>query len=249
MIYTFLKFDSFDLVVRIIETGAWTTFNFVKYLVSIRSTLTVKEIRRLQEMPAFLVEGAGKEESAAGASPKFRRYRAKDLYEPIDFFRKLGLPIMDWGANNQWRPGSDEGKFLWWVASEYSSNRWTAQFIFSLGLKKKAPLTEVANFMIRVMATGNWATFNLVKYLVSVRATLTVSEMGRLSEIPAFPKEGARKEQSADRIGSKTQLHKARDLYEPLEIFRELGLPIINWGADNGWRPQSNEGKFLVGCS
>ena len=108
----FLEFDSLNLVVRVIETGNWTTFDFVKYLVSIRSTLTVKEIKRLQEIPAFLVEGTVKEELAAGTTSKIQRYRAKDLYEPIDFFRKLGLPIMDWGANNQWRPGSDEGKFL-----------------------------------------------------------------------------------------------------------------------------------------
>ena len=101
--------------------------------------------------------------------------------------------------------------------------------------------------MIRMMATGSWTTFDLVKYLVSVQATLTVS--GRLRDIPAFPKEEAGKEQSAYRIGSKIQLHKARHLYEPLEIFREFGLPVIDWGADNEWRRQSDEGKFLAGCS
>ena len=41
-----------------------------------------------------------------------------DLYEPIDTFRELGLPVMDWGADNRWRPTSDEGKLLWWVAVE-----------------------------------------------------------------------------------------------------------------------------------
>ena len=112
LIYHSLEFDPLNLVVRMIETGDWTTFDFIKYLVSIRSTLTIQEIEHLQELPAFLEEGAGKRQSVTGASPKFQRCRAKDLYEPIDFFRDLGLPIMDWGANNQWRPGSDEGKFL-----------------------------------------------------------------------------------------------------------------------------------------
>ena len=106
------ELDSLNFVVRMIETGDWTTFTFVKYLVSIRSTLTVQEIRRLKEIPAFFVEGAGKEESTAWTTPKVRRFRAKDLYEPTDFFRDLGLPIIDWGANNQWRWSSDEGKFL-----------------------------------------------------------------------------------------------------------------------------------------
>jgi hypothetical protein len=35
--------------------------------------------------------------------------------------------------------------------------------------------------------------FDLVKYLVSVRSTLGIPEMGRLTETPAFPKEGAEK--------------------------------------------------------
>jgi hypothetical protein len=39
-----------------------------------------------------------------------------DLYEPVDIFRELGLPVIDWGADNRWRPMSDEGKFLWRVA-------------------------------------------------------------------------------------------------------------------------------------
>ena len=98
--------------------------------------------------------------------------------------------------------------------------------------------------MIRMVVTGNWTTFDLVKYLVSARSTLTTSEIGDLKEIPAFQKEGTGKEQSAD-IGSEVQLYKAKDLYEPVEIFRELGLPIIEWGFNNQWRPESDEGKFL----
>ena len=99
-------------MIRMIATGDWTTFDLVKYLVSVRSTLTFLEMRRLSETPAFPKEGAGKEQSAAKTSPKVQRYRAKELYEPIDIFRELGLPIIDWGANNQWRPESDEGKSL-----------------------------------------------------------------------------------------------------------------------------------------
>jgi hypothetical protein len=100
-------------MIRMMETEYWTTFDLVKYLVTVRSTLTDPEMGHLNETPAFPKEGAEKEQSAAGTSPKVQRYRAKDLYEPIDIFRELGLPIIDWGANNQWRPESDEGKFLW----------------------------------------------------------------------------------------------------------------------------------------
>jgi hypothetical protein len=102
-----------------IETGDWTTFDLVGYLASVWSTLTVPEFRHLQKVSAFPKEGAGKEQSAAGRSRRAQRYRAKDLYEPIDFFRELGLPIIDWGAKNQWRPESVEGKFLCCFAVEY----------------------------------------------------------------------------------------------------------------------------------
>jgi hypothetical protein len=101
-----------------IKTGDWTTFDLVKYLVSIQSTLSPQEVERLRQTSAFPKEGAEKEQSAAGTSRKVKRHRAMDLYEPIDTFRELGLPVMDWGADNRWRPTSDEGKLLWWVAVE-----------------------------------------------------------------------------------------------------------------------------------
>ena len=102
-------------MIRMIATGDWTTFDLVKYLVSVRSTLTLLEMKHLSQTPAFPKEGASKGQSVPGISPKVQRYRAEDLYEPIDIFREIGLPIIDWGANSQWRPESNEGKSLWWV--------------------------------------------------------------------------------------------------------------------------------------
>ena len=91
-----------------IKTGDWTTFDLVKYLVSNQSP----ELERLRHMSAFPKEGAGKEQSATGAVREVQRYKAMDLYEPIDVFRELGLPVIDWGVDNRWRPSSDEGRFL-----------------------------------------------------------------------------------------------------------------------------------------
>jgi hypothetical protein len=99
-----------------IKTGDWTTFDLVKYLVSIQSTLTSQEVEKLRQTSAFSKEGARKEQSAAGTTRKVQRHKAMDLYEPVEIFRELGLPIMDWGGDNRWRPTSDEGKFLCWVA-------------------------------------------------------------------------------------------------------------------------------------
>jgi hypothetical protein len=105
------------------KTGEWTTFDFVKYLASIQSSLnlTFQEIGRLRQTPAFLKEGAGKAQST-DTSPNVQRHKITDLYEPIDIFRELGLPIIEWGVNNPWRPESDEGKFLRWVAFEELSD-------------------------------------------------------------------------------------------------------------------------------
>ena len=105
-----------------IKTGDWTTFDLVKYLVSIQSILTPQEIERLRQTPAFPKKGAGKleEQSAAGTSLEVQRYKAMDLYEPVEIFRELDLPVMDWGANNRWRPTSDEGKFSWVAVEDLS---------------------------------------------------------------------------------------------------------------------------------
>jgi hypothetical protein len=105
--------DVLNLVIRMIKTGDWTTYDLVKYLVSIQSTLTPQEIERLRQTSAFPNEGAGKEQLTTGQTRKVPRHRAMDLYEPVDTFRELNLPIIDWGGDNRWKPMSDEGKFSW----------------------------------------------------------------------------------------------------------------------------------------
>ncbi|KAH9990216.1 hypothetical protein BJV74DRAFT_837251 [Russula compacta] len=119
---------------RMIKTGDWTTFDLIKYLVSIQSTLAPQEFERLRNTSAFPKEGASKEQPAPGASRKIQRHKAMDLYEPVEIFRELGLPVIDWGAGNRWRPASEEGKF-----------------ILSLGLRRAPPLSEI----LRIAASDN----------------------------------------------------------------------------------------------
>ena len=108
-------YDVLNLIIRMIKTGDWTTYDLVKYLVSIQ-TLTSEEVERLRQTSAFPKEGAGKEQLATGPSRKVPRHKAMDLYEPVDIFRELRLPVIDWGGDNRWRPMSEEGKFSWRVA-------------------------------------------------------------------------------------------------------------------------------------
>ena len=129
-----------------VETEDWTTYDLVNYLVSIQPTLTSQEFEHLRLISAFPKENAGSEQSAAGASQKVQRYKAKDLYEPNDLFRELGLPIIDWGADNQWDPKSNNGKLLWVVVVEDTNDppiSPTARFVYSLDLRRSLPLREV----------------------------------------------------------------------------------------------------------
>ena len=97
-----------------IKSGDWSIADLVKYLVAVQSTLSEDEIKRLKLTSAFPKEGTSadaKSGLAAGADGKrSERYRADQLYEPLDIFCKLGLPVIDWGTQNKWKPGSEEGQ-------------------------------------------------------------------------------------------------------------------------------------------
>ncbi len=120
--------------------GDWTTFDLVKYLASYPSTQIFQEIEYLRRTPAFPKEGAGKEQADVGTSPRVQRYKATNLYEPVDIFRDLGLPVIDWGADNQWKPESDEGKFLCWVVVEGPSDQLDSQIYLFIGFEASTSL-------------------------------------------------------------------------------------------------------------
>ena len=105
-----------------IKTGDWTIVDLVKYLVSIQSTLTPQELERLRHTSAFLKEGADKEPPLPSTGRKVQRHKAMDLYEPVDTFRELGLPLIDWGVDNRWKPSSDEGELLSQIRIIFSDN-------------------------------------------------------------------------------------------------------------------------------
>ena len=89
----------------------------------------------------------------------------------------------------------------------------------------------------RMIKTGDWTVADLIKYLVNVQSTLSPSELDRLRATSAFSKEG--------NVSDKTR-HRAVDLYEPQDLFRQLGLPIIDWGSNTKWRSSSEEGEQLL---
>ena len=90
-----------------IKTGDWTIADLIKYLVAVQSTLTPLEIERLRQTAAFNKETPSEQLTDQTTRQKFK---AGDLYEPIDVLRQLKLPIIDWGSQTKWRPYSDEGE-------------------------------------------------------------------------------------------------------------------------------------------
>ncbi|KAI0670652.1 hypothetical protein C8Q78DRAFT_1037269 [Trametes maxima] len=106
---------------RMIKTGDWTIAELIKYLVAVQSTLAPVELERLRMTSAFLRELRPDENRPENG--KLPRHRAGDLYEPLEVFRDLKMPVIDWGTHPKWRSNSEEAKFL-----------------FKLGLRRYPPL-------------------------------------------------------------------------------------------------------------
>ena len=91
---------------------------------------------------------------------------------------------------------------------------------------------------------GDWTIAELIKYLVAVQSTLAPVELERLRMTSAFPR--ALREGEKLPENGKSPRHRASDLYEPLDIFKELRLPVIDWGTHPKWRSNSEEGQFRI---
>jgi hypothetical protein len=96
-------------------------------------------------------------------------------------------------------------------------------------------------FLSSMVRTGDWTAADLIKYLASVQSTLTTTEMGRLTVTSAFTQEDGSMNLTE---GQKPSRYCASELYEPLDIHRQLRLPVIDWGKQVKWRGGSEEGWF-----
>jgi hypothetical protein len=78
----------------------------MKYLVSVKDTLTTDELAKLRQTAAFPQEVPI---GVDGVKPATVRKKPAQLYEPVDALRELGLPVLDWGEG-KWKSNSDEGE-------------------------------------------------------------------------------------------------------------------------------------------
>ncbi|CEP14613.1 hypothetical protein [Parasitella parasitica] len=114
---------------RMISEGNWSHIELVKYLTSEQATLSDIELRRLRETAIFTKEGEepqlreisrpssklqpdGRPIMEKQLKKIYKRYRAGDLFAPIDIVRDLKLPTIYWTAMPRWKPANDEAKFL-----------------------------------------------------------------------------------------------------------------------------------------
>lgn len=91
-----------------------------------------------------------------------------------------------------------------------------------------------------MIKTNEWTINDLTTYLVSVKSSLKEEEMRRLKLTAAFPREHSA---ALGDVEPKPRRLKADQLYEPLPVFRQLALPVIDWGMQSKWRSSSDEGR------
>jgi Tfp pilus assembly protein FimT len=112
----------------------------------------------------------------------------------------------------------------------------------ALGVRKTIELNYVFDRLMNPTqkdGQSTWSFFDLVQYLASVRDDIPMKDIERLRATAICPLEGDDKQKG--RPGS---LRKVSDVFEPKEVLRKMGLPILQW---NGfYRFASPEAKFLT---
>ncbi|GES75149.1 hypothetical protein GLOIN_2v1834043 [Rhizophagus clarus] len=105
-----------------------------------------------------------------------------------------------------------------------------------LGVRKVVEL----NLIFNRLNQGNWDHMQLLKYFASISSDLKKDEIRILKTKPIWPKENLADSQPT----SKIQRFITSDLHVPSPLYREFGLPIIDWKGK--WSSSTQEGKFLI---
>ncbi|EXX52939.1 hypothetical protein RirG_248640 [Rhizophagus irregularis DAOM 197198w] len=98
-----------------------------------------------------------------------------------------------------------------------------------LGVRK---VVELQLIFDRLVNQGNWDHVQLIKYLASRMNDLKENDINILKNKPIWPKENLE------------YSHPDKNLYIPLPLHREFGLPIIDWKGK--WIRNTPEGKLLI---
>jgi hypothetical protein len=114
------------------------------------------------------------------------------------------------------------------------------KFLSALGVRKTVEMNVVFERLMSPQKEGHpkWSFSDLVHYLVSVKEDIPKQDLERLKSTAICPVE----EYSGNerRAG---HLHKLSELYEPKDLLRDMGLPLLHWPGV--YRALGPEGKFL----
>ncbi|TFK25484.1 hypothetical protein FA15DRAFT_703591 [Coprinopsis marcescibilis] len=157
---------------RMIETNKWTIPELIKYLVSVRSTLTDEEMEKLKSTKAFSREN----DPTTSFDGKAFRYRAVELYEPSETFRRLNLPVLDWGEKVKWKANSEEAKFLGSIGLQFKPKLSVLIFMCAsddIGIRTTA-LRYLLDNMANKYKDYSAEEFGAVAYLPAIRGSESI---------------------------------------------------------------------------
>ncbi|KDQ08125.1 hypothetical protein BOTBODRAFT_48402 [Botryobasidium botryosum FD-172 SS1] len=121
------------------------------------------------------------------------------------------------------------------------------RMLTALGVHQDVEVQLVLDRIARMVATEDSSNFQLVKWLVHRKDTLTSAH---LKEAAMFLKkessgEGLRPFPKAAPTLQNSKRFTATQLYEPTEVLKQLDLPILDWDSDKKWQSDSGEAKLL----
>ena len=122
-----------------LSPGDWTVLNVIDYLVREESSLTAEDLSSLRSSKTF------KRECLQGGGQEDTHHCAAELYPPLDIFRKLRLPVIEWSRKSGWTETSSEGELNVIHISFIRSNRHPARLLYRLGLNQLPPLPKIVD--------------------------------------------------------------------------------------------------------
>lgn len=201
----------------------WDHVQLVRYLVTVRGQLSDLEMSRLRNTPLLPREEVDERSEAGDAPAKFvaskRRYRAGELFAPIESFRKLKLDLLFWP--HRWFPDSDEGTVMvriYRIADNTPSLLPSEQLLSTLGLQKVLLLPHLLQ-LASTAATPEIRTAAL-SHLIEHFAKYASQYVA--SSSPAY---------LPSTVGD-DKLYKPTEIYSDVEVSM-LGLPVLapQWTA------------------
>ncbi|KAI6017290.1 hypothetical protein BKA83DRAFT_30366 [Pisolithus microcarpus] len=112
----------------------------------------------------------------------------------------------------------------------------TKNFFLSIGVRKNPPIQLL---FYQMPSTGNWTMFNLIDYLVQEEPSLTSEDFSTLKSSKIFMRESLQGNEEENTC------HCIDKLYPPVDVFRRLRLPIIEWSGKSEWMDTSPEAQLL----